>query len=52
MVSDMTDQKRTENERQSALKTVMLLSRAVEGTADSVVITDRNGLIEYVNPAF
>ncbi len=52
MVSDMTDQKRTETERQSALKTVMLLSRAMEQTADSVVITDREGLIEYVNPAF
>lgn len=52
MVSDMTDQKRTETERQSALKTVMLLSRAMEQTADSVVITDRAGLIEYVNPAF
>jgi PAS domain S-box-containing protein len=52
MVSDMTDQKRTETERQSALKTVMLLSRAMEQTADSVVITDREGVIEYVNPAF
>jgi PAS domain S-box-containing protein len=26
--------------------------RAVEQTADSVVITDRQGVIEYVNPAF
>ena len=52
MVSDITDQKRTETERQSALKTVMLLSSAVEQTADSVVITDREGVIEYVNPAF
>jgi len=26
--------------------------RAVEQTADTVVITDRQGLIEYVNPAF
>jgi phosphoserine phosphatase RsbU/P len=52
MVSDMTDQKRTETERQSALQTVMLLSRAVEQTADSIVITDKGGLIEYVNPAF
>jgi len=30
----------------------MLLSRAVEQTADSVLITDREGLIGYVNPAF
>jgi PAS domain S-box-containing protein len=28
------------------------LSRAVEQTADSVVITDVRGVIEYVNPAF
>ncbi|HEX9120005.1 MAG TPA: MASE1 domain-containing protein, partial [Terriglobales bacterium] len=31
---------------------ISLLSRAVEQTADSVVITDRQGTIEYVNPAF
>jgi sigma-B regulation protein RsbU (phosphoserine phosphatase) len=28
------------------------LSKAVEQTADSVIITDKNGVIEYVNPAF
>jgi PAS domain S-box-containing protein len=28
------------------------LSNAVEQTADSVVITNKNGIIEYVNPAF
>ncbi len=28
------------------------LSSAIEQTADSVVITDREGVIEYVNPAF
>ncbi len=28
------------------------ISRAVEQTADTVVITDRQGVIEYVNPAF
>jgi PAS domain S-box-containing protein len=28
------------------------LSSAVEQTADHVIITDRNGVIEYVNPAF
>ncbi len=31
---------------------VRLLSSAVEQTADSVVITDRNGIIQYVNPGF
>ncbi len=28
------------------------LSRAIEQAADAVVITDRNGIVEYVNPAF
>jgi two-component system sensor histidine kinase NreB len=28
------------------------LSRAIEQTADSVFVTDRDGVIEYVNPAF
>jgi PAS domain S-box-containing protein len=28
------------------------LSRAIEQTADSVMVTDRQGVIEYVNPAF
>lgn len=31
---------------------ILMLTHAVEQTADSIVITDRNGLIEYVNPAF
>ncbi len=52
MVSDITDQKRGEAERRDALERVMLLSRAVEQTADSVVVTDKRGIIEYVNPAF
>ena len=28
------------------------LGRAVEQSADMVIITDREGIIEYVNPAF
>ena len=52
MVSDMTEQKRAESERRRSQETISLLSRAVEQTADSVVITDRHGTIEYVNPAF
>jgi PAS domain S-box-containing protein len=31
---------------------VLLLAQAVESTSDSIVITDLNGLIEYVNPHF
>jgi sigma-B regulation protein RsbU (phosphoserine phosphatase) len=52
MVSDMTEQKRAASERRRSQETISLLSRAVEQTADSVVITDRDGTIEYVNPAF
>jgi PAS domain S-box-containing protein len=32
--------------------TIIMLSKAVEQTADSVIITDAEGVIEYVNPAF
>lgn len=42
---DVTERRRTETQ-------VGKLSRALEQTADTVVITDRNGVIEYVNPAF
>ena len=35
-----------------ALQTILLLSQVVEQTADSVVLTDRRGIIQYVNPAF
>ena len=52
MVSDMSAQRRTEDERQEALERVVLLSKAVEQTADSVLISDSAGRIEYVNPAF
>jgi len=31
---------------------IQTLTNAVEQTADSIIITDRGGLIEYVNPAF
>ena len=45
VVEDITDRKRVED-------TLRKLSRALEETADAVYITDRNGVIEYVNPAF
>lgn len=41
-----------EKEHHSAEESLRKLSRAVEQSADTVVITDRNGAIEYVNPAF
>ncbi len=36
----------------NALQSFVLLSRVVEQTADSVVLTDAQGIIQYVNPAF
>ena len=42
---DVTESIRNEHE-------IRRLSKAVEQTADSVVITDVDGMIEYVNPAF
>ena len=39
-------------EQHSAEESLRKLSRAVEQSADSVIITDRHGVIEYVNPAF
>ena len=39
-------------EQQSAEESLRKLSRAVEQSADAVMITDHHGVIEYVNPAF
>lgn len=45
VVRDLTEQRRHE-------AALLRLSRAVEQIADSVLITDANGVIEYVNRAF
>ena len=42
---DVTERKQTELQMGK-------LSRALEQTADAVLITDRQGIIEYVNPSF
>jgi diguanylate cyclase (GGDEF)-like protein/PAS domain S-box-containing protein len=42
---DVTERKRANQEMRK-------LSSAVEQTADSIMITNRSGVIEYVNPAF
>ena len=42
---DVTDRHRTDTEMRK-------LSRALEQTADTVMITDRGGILEYVNPSF
>jgi two-component system, cell cycle sensor histidine kinase and response regulator CckA len=41
-----------QRDRQTAEATLRKLSHAVEQSADTVMVTDRNGIIEYVNPAF
>ena len=41
-----------QQERQSAQELLRKLSRAVEQSADTLLITDRQGRIQYVNPAF
>jgi len=43
--TDITERKRAEQANRQ-------LSRIVEQTEDTVVVTDRQGVIEYVNPAF
>lgn len=45
LLMDVTEEKQTQRWLQQ-------LSSAVEQSADMVVITDRNGIVEYVNPAF
>ena len=42
---DITRQKQTEEES-------LLLATAIEHAAESVIISDKSGLIQYVNPAF
>jgi len=41
-----------QQDQHNAEESLRKLSRAVEQSADTIVITDRNGIIEYVNPAF
>ena len=36
----------------AALQRLLLLSEAAEQTTDSIMLTDRQGVIQYVNPAF
>lgn len=45
MVSDLSETKKSQAEMKK-------LSSAIEASGDAVIITDYNGVIEYVNPAF
>jgi len=42
----------SQRQQQAAEESLRKLSRAVEQSVDTVMITDLNGVIEYVNPAF
>ncbi len=52
MLFDITALKETENALRATERKLKTLSRAVEQSPASVVITDRLGEIEYVNPTF
>jgi len=41
-----------QQEQRSAEKSLRILSRAVEQSDDMVMVVNRNGIIEYVNPTF
>jgi len=40
------------DDRKQAEKTIHMLSSAIEQASESIMITDSNGSIEYINPAF
>ena len=48
----MSGEMRDITERRESAELLALLSAAVEQTADLVIITDRSGIIQYVNAAF
>jgi two-component system cell cycle sensor histidine kinase/response regulator CckA len=41
-----------QHDQQEAEESLRKLSRAVEQSADTIMVTNREGIIEYVNPAF
>jgi PAS domain S-box-containing protein len=41
-----------QKEQQTAEQSLRKLSRAVEQSANTIIVTDLRGIIEYVNPAF
>ena len=50
--SDLTEARNAESVLRQTRDELGRLSRAIEQTADSVMVTNRQGVIEYVNPAF
>lgn len=49
---DVSERKRIEAEHQQATELLRLQGTALEACADGIVITDRQGMIQWVNPAF
>ena len=49
---DITERKRVENSLRAAQEAQRLQISALEAAANAIMITDRNGLLEWVNPAF
>ncbi|MDQ6999755.1 MAG: PAS domain S-box protein, partial [Mariprofundus sp.] len=52
IMHDISDKKLAEQQVQAAEEKSHLLSKAVEAAGDSVIITNRDGTIEFVNAAF
>lgn len=52
ILQDVTERERAAQQRKKNESLMRTLSSALEQAADSVMITDANRLIEYVNPAF
>jgi PAS domain S-box-containing protein len=49
---DITERKRAENSLHEAQQAQRLQISALEATANAIMITDRDGLLEWINPAF
>ena len=52
VLEDVTEQEQLRTARRAAEDELAKLAGALAQTADSVIITDRDGRIEYANPAF
>ncbi|MFK7891169.1 MAG: PAS domain S-box protein [Granulosicoccus sp.] len=52
ILQDVTERVRAEIQRRKSEEHMRKLSSALEQAADTVMITDKNRVIEYVNPAF
>lgn len=52
ILQNVTERERAEVQRKKSEALMRTLSSALEQAADSVMITDANRIIEYVNPAF